>query len=136
MVRPSIQKAALFILSIFAGVTLSLVALNIDPGSLRGVLLGQVGVAVGVLPNPYNTLNDALNKRAAYLDEQQAYINEQEAMLASTTAAANSPSGNPFLEYLTIAVGVLAFLVLLNFLLDWRRSRKKEKDVPGSNVLK
>ena len=75
-------------------------------------MLGQVGVSVGVMPNQYNSLNDQLNQRSAYLDERQAYLDAEQAALASSTDAQNSPGGNPYLLYLTVAVAGIAVLVL------------------------
>ena len=52
-----------------------------------GTMLAQVGIAVGVAPNPYNTLNEQLNAKQAQLDMEAADLAAQRAALASDTAA-------------------------------------------------
>jgi hypothetical protein len=85
--------------------------------------LAQVGVAVGIAPNPYNTLNDQLNAKQSQIDAEQANLNAEQAGMASTTAAGASPAAtSPLIGYLIIAVGILALLVGLNFYFDWHRS--------------
>ena len=84
--------------------------------------LAQVGVTIGIQPNPYNTLNEQLNARQTQLDEEQADLASREAALTSSTGtSAVSASATP--SYLMLAVGVLTFLVGLNFYFDWLRTR-------------
>ncbi|MGC9599431.1 MAG: hypothetical protein ABSE18_03540 [Minisyncoccia bacterium] len=130
MVKPTIKKAGLFGLIVLMGLVVFVTASHVKLAFFGKTLLAQVGVSVGVLPNPYNTLNDALSQKAAYL-------NAQEAALASTTAAASSPAGDSSLGYLTVAVAVLAVLVALNFYLDWRRFHKKtgDPDLPSAPAI-
>lgn len=87
-------------------------------------LLGQVGVVVGVAPNPYNTLDAQLNQKQAELDQQQADLAAREAALASTSAPTALAQSSPAIWYLAAGIFFLAFLVILNFYLDWRRSKK------------
>ena len=92
-------------------------------------LLAQVGVTLGVEPNPYNTLNDQLNARQVQIDEEQADINAQKEAIASSAAAMPGAS-SPVVWYLMIAVGALALLVGLNFYFDWRRFREEQSIFP------
>ena len=85
-------------------------------------MLAQVGVVVGVAPNPYNTLNDQLDQKQLAIDQEQADLAAREAALASTTQN-SSAMPSAYTWSLGIAVVVLALLVILNFYLDWRRER-------------
>lgn len=98
------------------------------PAALAGfrALLAQVGVAVGIAPNPYNTLDAQLTAKQAQLDEEQADLAAREAAFASTTASTTPMSNPSTVWYLVMALGVLAFLVGLNFYMDWRRSQRSE----------
>lgn len=120
-----LKKALIFTLIVIVGLVVFLTASHVKLAFFGETMLAQVGVSVGIAPNPYNTIDAQLNQKSAYLDERQAYLDAEQAALASSTAAANSPEGNPFLLYLTIAVAGLATLVILNFYFDWRRGRKK-----------
>lgn len=120
-----IKKALIFTLIVIVGLLVFLTASRVKLAFFGETMLAQVGVSLGIPPNPYNSLNDQLNQKSAYLDERQAYLDAEQAALASSTAAANSPAGNPFLLYLTVAVIGLAVLVILNFYFDWRRAHKK-----------
>lgn len=89
-------------------------------------LMGQIGITVGVAPNPYNTLNDQLNAKQAQIDMENADLAAREAEFASETASsAPLAASSPVLWYLVIAIGVLALLVGLNFYLDWRRGERE-----------
>jgi len=84
-------------------------------------LMAQIGITVGVAPNPYNTLNDQLNQEASDLAAR-------EAALASSTA---SPASAPRTDWrLAAAIAFIALLVILNFFLDWRRSRSIPASAP------
>ncbi len=92
----------------------------------EGTMLAQVGVAVGVAPNPYNTLNDQLNAKQAQLDMEAADLAAQRAALASDTASGGAVAGSasPY-WYLVAAVGALTLLVILNFSMDLRRAERE-----------
>lgn len=83
----------------------------------------DVGMSVGVAPNPYNTLDAQLAQKQMQLDEQQTDLQAQEAAFASSSAAASVVAMSPIVLYLGIAVVILTFLVVMNFYFDWRRSR-------------
>ncbi|HVM76700.1 MAG TPA: hypothetical protein VMU07_00930 [Candidatus Paceibacterota bacterium] len=82
----------------------------------------DVGVTVGVAPNPYNTLNAQLDQRQKVLDAEASNLQAEEAALNSQTSTFGNGSESPMIGFLMIAVGVLAFLVGLNFYFDWHRS--------------
>jgi len=96
-----------------------------DSRIFLAILPAQVGVTLGVAPNPYNTLNAQLDAKQAQINAEQANLDAQQAALDSSTAGAASPAtgGSPLFGYLVIAVGILALLVGLNFYFDWLRSR-------------
>lgn len=91
-------------------------------------LLAQVGITVGVPANPYNTLNDELSQEQAQLTQEQQDLAAREAADASSSAAATAtPLGT---WYIALGVAITAALVILNFYLDWRRSRRVESTRP------
>ena len=100
--------------------------------------LAQVGVSLGVAPNPYNTLNEQLNQKQIQINEEQADLAAREAALASSTAAAAAtagPASSPLFGYFMIVVGILEFFVGLNLYIDWRRVAKApvpSVGVPGA----
>ena len=128
MVRPSIQKLGWCALSVLGAILIVLAGTHVAPVYFGETLLAQVGVSVGILPNPYNSLNDQLDQKQAYINEEQSYIDQQKAALASSSALAIAPGASPVAWYLALAVLALAVLVFLNFYLDWRRSRTMKKD--------
>ena len=120
------RKQTALLLIVLAG-ALSFIAIGARaPRSPFQSFLAQVGIVVGVAPNPYNTLNDQLNQKQAQLDQQAADLAAQEAAFASSTAAA-AAAPSPAVGYLAAAIAVVALLVILNFYLDWRRSRREAK---------
>jgi hypothetical protein len=117
------------IVIVVGAVVAGVMALN--GGTVPGVtgMLADVGVVVGVAPNPYNTLNDQLNQRQLAIEQEQADLAAREAAFASSTqdGRAVPPA---YAWYFGMAVVVLALLVILNFYLDWRR----ETGAPQKNL--
>jgi len=122
-------KRTVWFLILFLGTSFSLLVVSSGGVMPGGKLLAQVGLVVGVAPNPYNTLNDQLQQQQAQLNQQAADLAAREAAFASSTNAAETAS-SPTTWYLMIAVIVIGFLVCLNFYLDYRRS----KGLPVSEV--
>lgn len=85
-------------------------------------MLAQVGIEVGVAPNPYNTLASELDQEQTQLTQEKADLDARETALASSTVAATTAS--PAVWYLTLAIAILALLVLANFYFDWRRAQR------------
>ncbi len=86
-------------------------------------MLAQVGVVVGVAPNPYNTLNAQLSQEKTQLDMEAADLASQKAALASQAAKGSPASSSAVPWYLMVAVGIAAFFVGLSFHLGARRER-------------
>ena len=119
-----IQTAWLLIALIAA---LSFVAVGANaPRAPFHTLLAQVGIVVGVAPNPYNSLDAQLNQKQDQLNQQAADLAAQQAAFASSTAAANDAMA-PTVWYLSIAIAIIALLLILNFYFDWRRMRREKK---------
>lgn len=87
-------------------------------------VMAQIGITVGVAPNPYNTLNEQLSQEQDQLNQQAADLAAREAALASSTAAVQTAP--PTNWYVDGAIVFVALLVCLNFYLDWRRDRREE----------
>lgn len=134
MVRPSIQKIGWCTFLVLGVLFFVLTVSHVEPFFFGETLLADVGLSVGVAPNPYNTLDEQLAQKEAYLDEEQSYMNSEQAALASSSALAISPTGTPYLLYLALAVVLLAVLVFLNFYLDWRRAKTPPQGQDGQVV--
>ena len=120
------RKALWFVFLISAALLAAQSAVQFAPRSFPGEFLAQVegtvGLAVGVAPNSYNTLDQQLQTK-------QAYINGEEAALQSSTAA-TAPAGmagEPLFVSLVVVAGVLFILVVLNFYFDWRLLRAERQ---------
>jgi hypothetical protein len=122
------SKQTAWFLIIFLGASSCLIFAS--PGVVSPAkLLGQVGVVVGIAPNPYNTLNDQLQQEQTQLNQQAADLAAREAAFASSTSA-GAQSTLPDNRYLLAAVIIIGILVCLNFYLDWRRSRRNPEAPP------
>jgi ABC-type Fe3+-siderophore transport system permease subunit len=118
------SKQTAWFLIIFLGAAGSLVFFDGGSGVVPAPkLLAQVGVAVGIAANPYNTLNTQLQQEQTELDKQAADLAARQAAFASSSGAATTAT-SPTVWYLSVAVIILGILVCFNFYLDWRRSRR------------
>lgn len=117
-------KRTAWFLIVFLGASLSLLFVGGSAALPPSHLLAQVGVVVGIAPNPYNTLNDQLQQEKTQLSQQTADLAAREAAFESSTASGSVSSSSPMVWYLAIAVAVMAVLVLLNFYFDWRLLRR------------
>ncbi len=93
-------------------------------------MLAQVGVVVGVAPNPYNTLNAQLSQEKTQLDMEAADLAAQRAALASATTTGGSASPAAIPWYFMVVIGVLAFFAGLSFHLGARRERGEWRGGP------
>lgn len=118
------KKAGYYAFIVLAGVIILAALSFVKVPNSNETLLAQVGVVVGVQPNPYNTLNQQLNEKAAQLNAQQAYLNEEQAAIASSTSAGSSSSSDLALWYLAAAVAVVAALAVFDFYIEWRMAKK------------
>ena len=74
------KQTVLLLIILLGAVSLLVVVSNGPAVPFRG-LLAQVGVVVGVAPNPYNTLNEQLNQEKSQLDQQSSTLAAREAAL-------------------------------------------------------
>ena len=80
-----------------------------------------IGMNVGVPENPFNKL-------ALQLDEKEARLNEQEKRLDERTDVLGIGNNiGLWLMVIAFGIGALFVLILLNFYLDIKRRRLKEK---------
>ncbi len=85
--------------------------------------LSQIGAVVGVTtsvePNQYNTLAEQLKNKEEALAQRERGLQASE-----SKTIASSQKTDRLLQYLLGISGVLLILILLNFLLDWRRGQR------------
>ncbi len=84
------------------------------------LLLGSaaIGISAAVPSNPYNALAQELVEREAELDRREALVREAESRSVFWDFSA-------LLAPYSFAVSFLLFaLIALNYILDWRRSRR------------
>jgi len=129
----SFRQSALLVLVLAAAIAVFYAAPIAHLPSPR-TMLAQIGIAVGVAPNPYNTLDAQLNQKQAQIDAEQADLAAREAALASTTARTAASQLSPIVWYLIAAILVLAALVGFNFYLDFHRRRKQEVAAESSKT--
>jgi len=89
-----------------------------DRPSMR-YLFAQVGMGATVLPNPYNTLAEQLTDWQGELSVREGQLNEREATIEQGVRKLQ--------RLLGISVIIIAFLLGLNFYLDWHRRRRPEQ---------
>lgn len=119
------SKRIYAILALLLGITVSLalirtasLGINILMPSHVAQLAAAVGVSVGVEPNPYNSLAEQLNQKEEALTLREKRLREAENAQAATTQRKDRT-----LQYLLGLTSFLVFLIILNFVLDWRMSR-------------
>ena len=101
------------------------VALRTNPKLLKNSLLGQVGVMVGVEPNPYNSIAQQLEEKEKELTQYEEELKNREETINTETVSINQQT-----LYLIIGVaGILFVLLGTNFYLDWKR----RKNPPSNN---
>ena len=100
---------------------------TIGPKEFMRQFGSAASVTAGVVANPYNTLAQALSKKEIELETREAEIAAKEA--AAQNLRNNIGSGSLVPIVALGAALLLLFLILLNFYLDWKRSRS-EKEGP------
>lgn len=84
------QQAILLILLVIVVIGMgSNVFLRLNPSLLKNNLLGQVGVFVGVEPNPHNTVAGQLEKKEKELTQKEEELKIREEMLQTETVNVN-----------------------------------------------
>lgn len=131
-----LRKAGHYAFIVAVGIVVFVTFAHVQLKYFGETLLAEVGVVAGVAPNPYNSLNEQLDEKAAELNSEQAYLNREQAALTSSTvtAVADSFSSDPALWDLTVAVLALIVLVFLNFYFDWRRGKKEEQELVAARA--
>jgi hypothetical protein len=87
--------------------------------------LAQVGTSVNVPPNPVNTLMKKLMEREADLNERERQIAQREVEVLAPKPELGFDFNTMRVIYFVLIEGlILLTLILLNFYLDLKRSRK------------
>ena len=106
------------------------VALVVGRPPSISAMLGDVGVAVGVAPNPYNSLNDQLNQKQEAINQAESNLQAQEAAFASSTAPTAAGQNASVVWYVALGLSILCLvLIVVNFYFDWRRSRMTDATI-------
>lgn len=111
------QFLTMFIIGalVLLGVALS------DPGQKIGQQLGSVvGMYASVEPNEYNTLAQQIKEKQEELDTREKKITEKELLSEQQEIPKRDSVA---IIYITLIGLLLLVLVLLNFILDWRRRK-------------
>ena len=89
-------------------------------GRFVGAKLSRaVGMSVSVPENPFNLIALQLKDKENQLNQKEQELNKKELDLDKT------PSNNAVLLYiLTVGIGVLFVLIMLNYYFDYRRRKK------------
>ncbi|GEM_PF-2415539 len=97
-------------------------SLGLSPGDVTLFLAASIGSSAEVPSNPYNTLAQQLREREEELDQREKDLLEEMTRLEKQNDAV--------LNLIMILVGVLFFLMLINFYLDYksRSEELKKKD--------
>lgn len=124
MVNRTIRKIhdlRVFFLGSF--VTIFLFNLGLSPIDLSKYFAAQfsqaVGMSVGVPANPINHLAVQLEEKEKRLDVREQELNER---IIKSSAELQD---NPIVIMMGIGIGVLFFLILLNYYFDYRRRREE-----------
>lgn len=97
------------------------------PAIYFGQLGNAVGISVGVGENQYNTIAQQLDEWGRELSDREKEISERELLLSNARESGNTTS-----DIFIMAIGLLLLvLIVMNFVLDWRRyeTRSKERDL-------
>lgn len=85
-----------------------------------------VGVKAEVPENEYNVFTAELTKRQQELDEREAAITAREIDARATDNAFGGTAGSGLSTYILSSIlFVLLVLIILNYVLDWSRSRRE-----------
>jgi len=80
-----------------------------------------IGSSASIPPNPVNTLALQLKEKENRLDARESQLEKRETDLKST----NSVLQNKVIWGMLVGIIILFVLILLNFILDWRRRRSE-----------
>lgn len=77
-----------------------------------------VGMSAGVRPNEWNSVAQEMTEWERDLTAREKAVAEQEALIAESTSNANQRSAT----YIIAISALLLALIIMNFVLDWRRA--------------
>lgn len=105
--------------------------------SATGYLAANVGMSVGVAPNELNTITAELTKQRTVLAQREELIQEREIELGlNSSARADSSGGGDRVTYVLAAIlFVQLVLIVLNYALDYLRTRKDSIKESSANQI-
>lgn len=86
-------------------------------------LAANVGMSVSVAPTEYNAITAELTRQKLLLDQREATIEDREIFLNLETQPADENSNNRTTYLLAAVLFVQLILIVLNYALDYLRSR-------------
>ncbi len=123
------RLSALFFILVLFGASLTLAYQNHpEMGEFLLAQVGSVGINVGVVPNPYNTLAEQLAAKEQALNAKEAALNGG----SLTLQFLRNEGDLKMFDYTAWGGATLFFLVLLNFYLDYRA--RKNVNAPVEHV--
>jgi hypothetical protein len=117
LLRISLVVVALVL--IFDGGFITPISKTLSENTYAYLASGAVGVFVGVEQNEINSLTAQIAERTEELDAREQVLKEREIAARDFGSA-----GTDYSVYvLSLILFVLTLLILVNYVLDWRRSR-------------
>jgi len=86
---------------------------------MQNTIANVIGVSLSVPENPYNTLAEQLSQKERELGKKEQMINEREVALSGGITVPNN-----IIVYGAVISFILFVLVVLNFYLDWIRTKR------------
>jgi hypothetical protein len=117
-----IASAVVAVMLIFEGGLLSPVTAQLANQTER-YLANAVGVSVGVAPTELNQMTAALTARERELDERELALSEREIEVGINEGGVASVDSGTFV--LATILFILLVLIILNYALDYARSRER-----------
>jgi len=117
LLRISLVVVALVL--IFDGGFITPVSKTLSENTYTYLASGAVGVFVGVEENEINALTAQIAERTEELDAREQALRERE--IASRDFGSTGTDYSVYI--LSLILFVLTLLILVNYILDWRRSR-------------
>ncbi len=107
------------VMLIFDGGFITPVSKTLSENTYTYLASGAVGVFVGVEKNEINTLTAQITEKTKELDEREQALRQRE-----IAARDFNSSGTDYSVFiLSLILFVLTLLILVNYFLDWRRTR-------------